>query len=83
MIICSSFAFEPCEGCTAFAPKPAATAIVRLLGCRYDADVNMADRWNGTPLTAALRNGHLAIAKTLMSCEAKLGDNADPALAQV
>ena len=52
-------------------------------GCRYDADVNMADRWNGTPLTAALRHGHLAIAKMLMSCEAKLGDNANPALAQV
>ena len=43
----------------------------------------MADRWNGTPLMAALRNGHLAIAKMLMSCEATLGDNADPALVQV
>lgn len=52
-------------------------------GCRYDSDVNMADRWNGTPLMAALRNGHLAIAKMLMSCEATLGDNADPALIQV
>jgi len=52
-------------------------------GCRYDADVNIADRWNGTPLTAALRHGHLAIAKMLMSCEAKLGDNADPTLLQV
>ena len=52
-------------------------------GCRYDSDVNIADRWNGTPLMAALRNGHLAIAKMLMSCEATLGDNADPALVQV
>ena len=52
-------------------------------GCRYDADVNIADRWNGTPLTAVLRHGHLAIAKMLMSCEAKLGDNADPTLVQV
>ena len=51
--------------------------------CRYDADVNVADRWNGTPLMAALRNGHLAIAKMLMGCEAKLGENADPALVQV
>lgn len=54
-----------------------------LQSCRYDSDVNVADRWNGTPLMAALRNGHLAIAKMLMSCEAKLGDNADPALVQV
>lgn len=51
--------------------------------CRYDSDVNIADRWNGTPLMAALRNGHLAIAKMLMSCEATLGDNADPAFVQV
>lgn len=51
--------------------------------CRYDSDVNVADRWNGTPLMAALRNGHLAIAKMLMSCEATLGDNADPALVEV
>lgn len=51
--------------------------------CRYDSDVNVADRWNGTPLMAALRNGHLAIAKMLMSCEATLGDNTDPALIQV
>ncbi len=57
--------------------------MVPAFGCRYDADVNIADRWNGTPLTAALRNGHLAIAKMLMSCEAKLGDNADPAMVQV
>ena len=54
-----------------------------LYGCRYDSDVNIADRWNGTPLMAALRHGHLAIAKMLMSCEATLGDNADPALVQV
>ena len=54
-----------------------------MLNYRYDADVNIADRWNGTPLTAALRNGHLAIAKMLMSCEAKLGDNAEAALVQV
>ena len=52
-------------------------------GCRYDSDVNIADRWNCTPLMAALRNGHLAIAKMLMSCEATLGDSADPALVQV
>ena len=52
-------------------------------GCRYDSDVNIADRWNSTPLMAALRNGHLAIAKMLMSCEATLGDSADPALVQV
>ena len=56
---------------------------VMLCGCRYDSDVNIADRWNGTPLMAALRHGHLAIAKMLMSCEATLGDNADPALVQV
>lgn len=57
------------------------TVVMR--GCRYDSDVNIADRWNGTPLMAALRNGHLAIAKMLMSCEATLGDNVDPALLQV
>ena len=51
--------------------------------CRYDADVSIADRWHGTPLMAALRNGHLAIARMLMSCEAKLPDNADPDLVQV
>ena len=51
--------------------------------CRYDSDVNVADRWNGTPLMAALQNGHLAIAKMLMSCEATLGGNADPALVEV
>ena len=32
---------------------------------------------------AALRNGHLAIARMLMSCEAKLPDDADPSLVQV
>ena len=47
------------------------------------ADVSIADRWHGTPLMAALRNGHLAIARMLMSCEARLPDNADPDLVQV
>lgn len=50
---------------------------------RYDANVDLADRWGGTALTAALRHGHLAIAKMLMSCEAKLGSHADPDLVQV
>ena len=51
--------------------------------CRYDANVDVADRWGGTALTAALRHGHLAIAKMLMSCEAKLGSHAGPDLLQV
>ena len=51
--------------------------------CRYDANVDLADRWGGTALTAALRHGHLAIAKMLMSCEAKLGSHTDPDLVQV
>ena len=45
--------------------------------------MDLADRWGGTALTAALRHGHLAIAKMLMSCEAKLGSHTDPDLVQV
>lgn len=45
--------------------------------------MDLADRWGGTPLGAALRHGHLAIAKMLMSCEAKLGTQADPDIVQV
>ena len=46
-------------------------------------DVNAQDRWGGTPLSDAIREGHLDIAKILISCGGMLNMDATQAAGEL
>ena len=47
------------------------------------ADVNVEDRWGGTPLRDALREGHKKVAKLLHSRGGNLGQHSDTPISQM